>query len=112
MTDAPRTLLNRLLLTAIAFMTVAIFALAGAIIWQLFLREDDDTPPPLTVGETPAAQTRTLVSGSASVSYTLPPDCVDQVTTADNAIALVFEGPGCAAREIQAIAGDVTIEVN
>ena len=112
MTAAPRTLLNRLLLAAIAVMTLAIFALGGGIIWKLFLSEEDGSTAPLVVNESEAAQTRTLVSGSASVSYILPPDCSDQVTTSDNAIALVFEGPGCEAREIQSISGNVTIDLN
>ena len=43
----PRTRLNRLLLIAIGFMTLAIVALLGAIIWKLFLEFNPQNATPL-----------------------------------------------------------------
>ena len=100
MTSAPRTLINRLLLIAIAVMTLAIFALAGAIIWKLFIAE-----PMSALSEDPTR----IDIGSAALSYRVPEGCEDQVSIFEGQIQLRFSGATCEGREIIEVSGNVTL---
>lgn len=122
MTTEPKTRLNRILLTAIVVMTLAIFILAAAIIWKLFLAGDQGQDATPLVADTDVAtgigaradtnnQVRSLVSGSASLRYILPAGCTDQITTGENSIQVLFRGTTCSQRQIEAIAGNVTLAV-
>ena len=114
MSDACRTLLNRLLLSAIGVMTLAIFALGGAIVWKLFLAPPAQDTSPLVAGlgephQDSNPQSRSLVSGSAAITYTLPPGCTDQIETGPDSLSILFVGESCANRVVQSIEGNVTL---
>lgn len=101
MTDAPRTLFNRILLSAITFMTLAIFVLAALVIWKLFLAEEGEAPL--------AADVRSFTSGSASVTYSVPEGCVDTSAIAPDSITITFTGETCSDREVLSLSGDVKL---
>ena len=102
MTDAPRTLFNRLLLGAITFMSLAIVVLAALIIWKLFLAEEGEAPL--------AADARSFTVGSASVTYTVPEGCIDTSAIGQDSITITFTGETCAQREILSLSGNVKLQ--
>ena len=86
MTDAPRTLLNRLLYLAIAIMTPAIFVVLGLIVW-LLIRDD-----PVSQED---ANLKVFSIPGASISYQLPEGCIDMPEIDADSIHITFEGVAC-----------------
>lgn len=105
MTSAPRTQLNRLLLSVIGLMTLAIFGLAAAIIWKLFLAGGEEASTP------GLSNLRTLQAGESMIEYRVPDGCVDSANTSGDSIVVTFAGETCGDRKVETITGNVSIEV-
>ena len=101
MTNPPRMLLNRILLSAIILMTLAIFALGAAIIWKLFLAGE----PESALSE----QRQRFDTPTATIEYILPEGCKDQVTIKDEGIEIRFVGETCASRRILEANGNLIL---
>lgn len=101
MTQGSRTLLNRILLVAIAIMTIAIFAIGSAMVY-LFLNggsdEEGDVVNPASDVNLGAVQEASNELGKAL--YRIPASCKAVVLEEEGELTVYLFQPGCIGSQV------------
>ena len=104
MTNAPRRLLNRILLATIGCMTLAIFTLATAMIYLFLTGDTEDEGAASTLGailEAAHAEGRAL--------YRIPSTCPARVSVDEGQVTVFLFQPGCRGAQVISTEGAIAI---
>ncbi len=110
MTNAPRTLLNRILLGAIAIMTLAIFALGTAMIY-LFITGGSDEEATAAVPNANVELGAILEASNelGKALYRIPTTCRSVVLAQEGEITVFLPQPSCEGAQVISTEGDIAI---